>query len=249
MARSASIVKQAVSNGVKCKSLFTITPGSEQIRATIERDGIAKTLSDAGGLVLANACGPCIGQWNRTDKKKGEKNSIITSYNRNFTSRNDANPATHAFVASPEVSPCFLRHVGDVLQIVTAMVLAGRLDFNPVTDELVGSNGNKFKLNLPSGDELPARGFDPGQDTYQACIAMHFTAIDLIEHKSFSLLNHTSGVAGGWQQAECDGGCEELASAAAVALQQVGRQGPDRAARPHQGMWSFGVEYKMNRYS
>ena len=104
MARSASIVKQAVSNGVKCKSLFTITPGSEQIRATIERDGIAKTLSDAGGLVLANACGPCIGQWNRTDKKKGEKNSIITSYNRNFTSRNDANPATHAFVASPEVS-------------------------------------------------------------------------------------------------------------------------------------------------
>ena len=185
MARSASIVKQAVSNSVKCKSLFTITPGSEQIRATIERDGIAKTLSDAGGLVLANACGPCIGQWNRTDKKKGEKNSIITSYNRNFTSRNDANPATHAFVASPEVSSCFL---GDVLQIVTAMVLAGRLDFNPVTDELVGSNGNKFKLNLPSGDELPARGFDPGQDTYQACIAMHFATIDLIEHKSFSCL-------------------------------------------------------------
>jgi len=154
MARSANIVKQALSHGVKAKSLFTITPGSEQIRATIQRDGIADTLSSAGGLVLANACGPCIGQWNRTDKKKGEANSIVTSYNRNFTSRNDANPATHAFVASPE--------------IVTAMVLAGRIDFNPVTDELVGADGKKFKLDNPHGDELPTKGFDAGEDTYQA---------------------------------------------------------------------------------
>jgi aconitate hydratase len=153
MGRSASIVKEALAHGVKCKSLFTITPGSEQIRATIERDGIAKTLRDAGGLVLANACGPCIGQWNRTDKKKGEANSIVTSYNRNFTARNDSNPATHAFVASPE--------------IVTAMVIAGRIDFNPMTDSLIGADGKSFKLSDPNAAELPARGFDAGEDTYQ----------------------------------------------------------------------------------
>ena len=125
MARSANIVKQALSHGVKAKSLFTITPGSEQIRATIQRDGIADTLGQAGGLVLANACGPCIGQWNRTDKKKGESNSIVTSYNRNFTARNDANPSTHAFVASPE--------------LVTAYAIAGDLSFNPEKDTLVGA--------------------------------------------------------------------------------------------------------------
>lgn len=104
MSRSASIAEEAQKHGLKVKSKFTITPGSEQIRATIARDGQMETLSSAGGLVLANACGPCIGQWDRTDVKKGEKNSIITSYNRNFTGRNDANPATHAFVASPDVS-------------------------------------------------------------------------------------------------------------------------------------------------
>lgn len=104
MSRSASIAEEALAHGLKVKSKFTITPGSEQIRATIARDGQMETLSNAGGLVLANACGPCIGQWDRTDVKKGEKNSIITSYNRNFTGRNDANPATHAFVASPDVS-------------------------------------------------------------------------------------------------------------------------------------------------
>jgi len=103
--------------------------------------------------VLANACGPCIGQWKRTDIKKGEKNSIITSYNRNFTGRNDANPATHAFVASPD--------------IVTAMTIAGSLLFNPVTDFLTGKDGVKFKLSPPSADELPKRGFDAGVDTYQ----------------------------------------------------------------------------------
>ena len=156
MNRSASVAKQALEKGVKCKTHFTVTPGSEQIRATIERDGQAESLSEIGGIVLANACGPCIGQWDRsgTDgKKKGEKNTIVTSYNRNFTGRNDANPATHCFVASPE--------------IVTAMSLGGTLDFNPMTDELTAADGSKFKLQPPSGDQLPTKGFDPGVDTYQ----------------------------------------------------------------------------------
>ncbi len=120
--RSASVARQALKNGLKAKSEFTITPGSEQVRATIERDGLLRTLTDAGGMVLANACGPCIGQWKRHDVQKGDKNSIITSFNRNFAGRNDANPDTHAFVASPE--------------IVTAFAMAGRLTFNPLTDTL-----------------------------------------------------------------------------------------------------------------
>ena len=153
MTRSASIAKQALDRGVKAKSLFTVTPGSEQIRATIERDAVAETLRDFGGTVLANACGPCIGQWNRQDIKKGDKNTIVTSYNRNFTGRNDANPETHAFVASPE--------------IVTALALGGSLKFNPMTDQLEGANGETFKLDDPNGDELPSRGFDRGEDTYQ----------------------------------------------------------------------------------
>lgn len=149
-----TLTTQALAHGVKAKSLFTITPGSEQVRATIERDGQSDALSQIGGMVLANACGPCIGQWNRQDVAKGTPNSIITSYNRNFTSRNDGNPKTHAFVASPDV--------------VTAMILAGRLDFNPMTDSLKDKDGNDFKLSPPVGDELPARGFDAGEDTYQA---------------------------------------------------------------------------------
>lgn len=153
MSRSASIARQAKARGIKAKSMFTITPGSEQIRATIERDGQAKDFADIGGLVLANACGPCIGQWKRDDIKKGDANTIVTSYNRNFTGRNDGNPATHGFVTSPE--------------LVTAMVIAGRLDFNPLTDYLTDANGEKFKLDSPYGDELPAKGFDPGQDTFQ----------------------------------------------------------------------------------
>ncbi|CAB3229748.1 unnamed protein product [Arctia plantaginis] len=153
MGRCASIVKEALAHGVKSKIPFNVTPGSEQVRATIERDGIAQTLRDFGSTVLANACGPCIGQWDRKDVKKGEKNTIVTSYNRNFTGRNDANPATHCFVTSPE--------------LVTALALSGRLDFNPLKDELTGKDGKKFKLSDPYGDELPSRGFDPGQDTYQ----------------------------------------------------------------------------------
>ncbi|KAF9971640.1 Aconitate hydratase mitochondrial [Actinomortierella ambigua] len=152
MSRSASIAKEALDHGLKAKSIYTITPGSEQIRATIERDGQMGIMNEAGGVVLANACGPCIGQWDRKDVPKGTPNSIITSYNRNFTGRNDANPKTHAFVASPE--------------IVTAMVFAGDLTFNPITDTLVGADGKPFKFSDPNGNELPPRGYDPGENTY-----------------------------------------------------------------------------------
>ncbi|CAL4141938.1 unnamed protein product [Meganyctiphanes norvegica] len=154
MGRCAAIVKEAMGHGVKSQGYFLVTPGSEQIRATIERDGIATTLRGFGGTVLANACGPCIGQWDRQDTKKGEANTIVTSYNRNFTGRNDANPATHCFVTSPEM--------------VTALSLSGRLDFNPLTDTLKGEDGVEFKLSAPFADELPAQGFDPGEDTYQS---------------------------------------------------------------------------------
>lgn len=154
MSRAASIARDALDHGVKAKSLFTITPGSEQIRATIERDGQLQTMEEFGGVILANACGPCIGQWDRKDVKKGEPNSIISSYNRNFTGRNDANPATHAFVASPD--------------LVVAMTVAGTLNFNPLTDKLKGADGKEFLLKPPSGEGLPARGYDPGRDTYQA---------------------------------------------------------------------------------
>jgi len=154
MMRAASVCKQAIDHGVKAKTIFHITPGSEQVRSTIERDGMIQLFEAIGGVVLANACGPCIGQWNRQDVPKGVKNTIITSYNRNFAQRNDGNPLTHAFMASPE--------------IVTAFALSGRLDFNPVTDVLTDQSGKPFKLQSPSGDELPARGFDPGRDTFQA---------------------------------------------------------------------------------
>ncbi|EEP80597.1 aconitate hydratase [Uncinocarpus reesii 1704] len=154
MSRAASIARDALNHGIKAKSLFTVTPGSEQIRATIERDGQLKTLEEFGGVILANACGPCIGQWDRKDVKKGEKNSIISSYNRNFTGRNDANPATHAFVTSPD--------------LVVALTIAGTLNFNPLTDTLKDKDGKEFKLAPPTGAGLPANGYDPGRDTYQA---------------------------------------------------------------------------------
>ena len=150
--RSASIAEQAVEKGLKARSEFTITPGSEQIRATIERDGHLKTLMNIGGTVLANACGPCIGQWKRHDVRKGDRNSIITSFNRNFAARNDGNPDTHAFVASPE--------------IVTAFALAGKLTFNPLTDTLVNEKGELVKLDPPTGDELPKKGFKSGSAGY-----------------------------------------------------------------------------------
>eukprot|EP01111_Echinosteliopsis_oligospora_P007939 TRINITY_DN232_c0_g1_i1.p1 TRINITY_DN232_c0_g1~~TRINITY_DN232_c0_g1_i1.p1 ORF type:complete len:779 (+),score=262.06 TRINITY_DN232_c0_g1_i1:42-2378(+) len=154
MTRAAHIARQALDKGLKAKSQFLITPGSEQIRATISRDGLTETFEQVGGVVLANACGPCIGQWRRDDIKKGDKNSIISSYNRNFTGRNDANPQTHSFVTSPD--------------IVMALSIAGDLTFNPLTDTLTDSNGKQFKLQPPTGEELPPRGFDAGENTYQA---------------------------------------------------------------------------------
>merc|ERR1711971_1496301 len=153
MSRVASLMKQALDKGFKSKGTFYITPGSEQIRATIERDGLADTMRQFGGIVLANACGPCIGQWDRQNVKKGEKNTIVTSYNRNFTGRNDANPATHCFVTSPEMT--------------VALVLAGTLDFDPLTYKLKAADGSEFSLESPFGDSLPETGFDPGEDTYQ----------------------------------------------------------------------------------
>ncbi|KAK4522659.1 hypothetical protein GAYE_PCTG14G0549 [Galdieria yellowstonensis] len=153
LTRVASICKQALDKGVKMKSIFTINPGSEQIRATIERDGLLEIFEAVGAVVLANACGPCIGQWNRKDVKKGEPNSIFTSFNRNFAMRNDGNPKTHAFVTSPE--------------LVTAFALAGTLDFDPQKDTIKGPNGVEFKLEPPNGQELPEKGFISGRDTFQ----------------------------------------------------------------------------------
>ncbi|MGC9343889.1 MAG: aconitate hydratase, partial [Bacteroidales bacterium] len=142
--RAASVAQQALDKKLKVKSEFTITPGSEQVRYTIERDGLLKVFEDIGGVVLANACGPCIGQWARHNSDKERKNSIITSFNRNFAKRNDGNPNTHAFVASPEV--------------VTAFAIAGDLRFNPVSDTLENEAGEKVKLAEPSGIEMPVKG-------------------------------------------------------------------------------------------
>ncbi len=150
--RSANIAKQALAKGLKATSQFTITPGSEQVRATIERDGQLKTFEEFGGVVLANACGPCIGMWKRMDIETGERNTIVTSFNRNFAKRNDGNPETLAFVASPEIT--------------TALAIAGSLSFNPETDYLENAGGEKVKLDSPYGDELPENGFDKGEDVY-----------------------------------------------------------------------------------
>lgn len=152
--RAASVAKQAVDKGLKAKSEFTITPGSELVRFTVERDGYLGTFESIGGVVLANACGPCIGQWARHTDDPSRKNSIITSFNRNFAKRNDGNPNTHAFVASPE--------------IVTALAIAGDLTFNPVTDYLTNDNGEKVKLEEPKGIEMPIKGFAVEDAGYQA---------------------------------------------------------------------------------
>ncbi|KAH6886481.1 aconitase family-domain-containing protein [Thelonectria olida] len=154
MSRAASIARDALNHGLKSTSAFAVSPGSEQIRATIARDGQLETFEEFGGVVLANACGPCIGQWDRRDVPKGTANSIISSFNRNFTGRNDGNPATHSFVASPDM--------------VVALAVAGSLHFNPLTDTLKDKDGKEFKLAPPTGDGLPQRGYDPGENTYQA---------------------------------------------------------------------------------
>jgi len=154
MARVVSLVNQAAKAGIKFKKPFFVTPGSEQVRATIARDGFTETLVGAGATVLANACGPCIGQWNRSDVPKDAKNSIVTSYNRNFAKRNDGNPNTHCFVTSPEMT--------------TVLSLAGSLSFNPLTDSIPTPSGKPFKFAAPDGDELPKKGFNPGEETFQA---------------------------------------------------------------------------------
>jgi aconitate hydratase len=154
LTRSASVAHQAVSQNLVAKSEFIITPGSEQVRFTAERDGILNIFEKIGGKVLANACGPCIGQWKRHGSENQEKNSIMTSFNRNFASRNDGNPNTHGFVASPE--------------IVTAFSIAGKLSFNPVTDFLINEAGEKVKLQEPVGYEMPENGFAVNDNGYQA---------------------------------------------------------------------------------
>jgi len=154
MSRSASLARQAAKKKLKAKSEFTITPGSEQVRFTIERDGLIEDFEKINGVVLANACGPCIGQWARPNMGKEERNAIITSFNRNFAKRNDGNPNTHSFVASPE--------------IVTAMAIAGKITFNPLTDTLTNEDGEQVKLDEPCGEELPKSGFDVEDAGYQA---------------------------------------------------------------------------------
>ena len=152
--RAASVAAQATGKGLRAKSEFTITPGSEQVRFTVERDGYLDIFEKMGGIVLANACGPCIGQWARHSKDPNKKNSIVTSYNRNFAKRNDGNANTHAFVASPELT--------------TALAIAGSLTFNPLTDYLTNDKGEKIRLEEPRGIELPLKGFAVDDAGYQA---------------------------------------------------------------------------------
>ncbi len=154
ISRAASLAQQAIDKNLKAHSEYTITPGSEQVRYTVERDGLLNTFGKMGGVVLANACGPCIGQWARHGAEKQERNSIITSFNRNFSKRADGNPNTHSFVASPE--------------IVTALAIAGKLTFNPITDTLTNQNGEQVKLDEPKGHEMPPKGFAVEDAGYQA---------------------------------------------------------------------------------
>jgi len=150
--RAAGIARDALAKGLTAKAPLLITPGSEQVRATIERDGLLADFEALGATVLANACGPCIGQWDRQDLPDGVPNSIVTSYNRNFPKRNDGYSTTHAFVTSPET--------------VIALTLAGRLDFDPANDSLTNDAGEQVQLTVGAGEELPADGFDPGQPTF-----------------------------------------------------------------------------------
>jgi aconitate hydratase len=154
LTRAASVARQAKQKNLKVRSEFIITPGSEQIRYTTERDGLLEVFEDIGGVVMANACGPCIGQWKRHTDDPERKNSIITSFNRNFAKRNDGNPNTHGFVASPE--------------IVTAMTIAGDLTFNPLTDKLLNEDGEWVSLDMPEGLELPPDGFEVKDAGYVA---------------------------------------------------------------------------------
>ncbi|MBI3598771.1 MAG: aconitate hydratase, partial [Nitrospirae bacterium] len=150
ISRAAHIARQGLKAGLKAKTQFLVTPGSERIYHTMKRDGFLQTFEEMGATVLANACGPCIGQWKRDDVKKGEKNSIISSFNRNFPGRNDGSAETLSFLSGPE--------------LVTAMAFAGSLTFNPVTDRLEAADGTKIKLESPRGEELPVNGFAKGEE-------------------------------------------------------------------------------------
>lgn len=152
LTRAASIARQAAAHGITCATELLITPGSEQTRATIERDGILADLEAVGATVLANACGPCIGQWSRPDSVTGTPNTIVNSFNRNFPKRNDGSPNTLSFVTSPDT--------------VMAIALSGRLDFDPLTDALIAPDGTEVRLAPPVGEVLPAAGYDPGADTF-----------------------------------------------------------------------------------
>ena len=154
ISRSASIAKQAIDKNLSVNSDFTITPGSEQVRYTVNRDGLLSVFEEIGGVVLANACGPCIGQWDRHSDDPDKKNTIVTSFNRNFSKRNDGNPNTYAFVGSPE--------------LVTALAISGDLSFNPIKDTLVNKNLEEVMLDPPIGLDLPANGFDVEDLGYQA---------------------------------------------------------------------------------
>lgn len=167
MTRAENLVKQASAAGLKPKASFFITPGSEQIRATLDRDQTLNTFSEAGGIVLANACGPCIGQWKRTDGvPKGEDNAILTSYNRNFPGRNDGNRRTMNFLASPE--------------IVTAMSYAGSTTFNPITDAITTPSGEEFRFNPPQGSHLPSAGFESGNPAFQPTAAVPDPSVEVL---------------------------------------------------------------------
>jgi aconitate hydratase len=155
MSRAADVAEQAKAHGLKAAVPFMVTPGSEQVRATIDRDGQMQSLKDINATVLANACGPCIGQWRRAESETVNPNTIVTSYNRNFPRRNDGQPTTMNFIASPE--------------IVTALAIAGKLSFNPLTDSLTGADGKPFKFEPPkSAPEVPAQNFAGGKGAYQA---------------------------------------------------------------------------------
>jgi aconitate hydratase len=169
ISRAASVARQAVDKNLKAKAEFTITPGSEQVRYTVERDGFLNDFDKIGGVVLANACGPCIGQWARHTNDPARRNSIITSFNRNFAKRNDGNPNTFAFVASPE--------------IVTAFAIAGDLTFNPMTDTLVNESGQAVKLDEPAGLQMPPKGFAVKDAGYQAPAA-DGSAIEVLVDKA-----------------------------------------------------------------
>ena len=177
ISRAVSLAKQVSEKGLKLQSEFTITPGSEQVRYTIERDGFLETFDKIGATVFANACGPCIGMWARVGAERAEKNTIVHSFNRNFAKRADGNPNTFAFVGSPE--------------IVTAMAIAGTLNFNPLTDTLTNDKGEQVKLDPPYGDELPLKGFAVEDAGYQkpAEDGSHVMVIVSMDSKRLQLLD------------------------------------------------------------